>query len=64
MSSSFIGGSVARADWQAHQAVIRVWRIVIGVAIAWVTMINVAFFSAVLREFAPELLGTILRFLS
>ena len=63
VTSSFIGGSAARADWQAHQAVIRVRRIVIGLAIAWVAVINVTFFSTVLREFAPELLSTIMQVL-
>jgi hypothetical protein len=42
----------------------RVWRTVIGLAIAWVTAINVAFLAAVVKEFAPELFGTIMRVLS
>jgi hypothetical protein len=64
VSIPFPGTSASRADWTAHRDVVRVWRVVITFAAAWVTAINLAFFTAVLREFAPEFLSTITRVIS
>ncbi|MFN0072781.1 MAG: hypothetical protein ACKVVP_14955 [Chloroflexota bacterium] len=39
----------------------RIFSTVVGLAIGWIVAINAAFYLAVLREFAPELVQTMLR---
>jgi len=41
-----------------------VFNFVVVIAAAWMIAINAAFYVAVIREFAPELFGTITRLLA
>jgi hypothetical protein len=64
VSRSLPGTPANRADWIAHRLIIRVWHTMTGLGAVWLVAINVAFFTAVLREFAPELLATVTRVLA
>jgi hypothetical protein len=64
VSSSFSRASAGRADRRAHRLIVRVFNFVVVIAAAWMIAINAAFYVAVIREFAPELFGTITRLLA
>jgi hypothetical protein len=54
---------MSREDWRAHLTILRVFDTVVSIGSVWMLAINVAFYAAVTREFAPELLATIGRLL-
>jgi hypothetical protein len=64
VNSSFSTASAGRADWRAHRLIVRVFNFVIVIAATWMIAINAGFYLAIIREFAPELFGTISRLLS
>ena len=63
MTASFSRQSTTRADWRAHLTILRVLNTVIAIGSIWMLAVNLAFYSAVAREFAPELLATLGRVL-
>jgi hypothetical protein len=63
VTASFSRQPTSRADWRAHVTILRVFNTVVAIGSVWMLAVNLAFYSAVAREFAPELLATIGRVL-